>query len=99
MLQQLAPPQRVPLQRALPLLVLLPLVLLPLVLLPLVLLPLVLLPLVLLPLVLLPLQLQTRLQQAHQMVPLELESLHRQLLVGARLRLRLRVKQSLHRPL
>ena len=89
MLQQLAPPQRVPLQRALPLLVLLPLVLLPLVL----------LPLVLLPLVLLPLQLQTRLQQAHQMVPLELESLHRQLLVGARLRLRLRVKQSLHRPL
>ena len=89
MLQQLAPPQRVPLQRALPLLVLLPLVLLPLVL----------LPLVLLPLVLLPLQLQTRLQQAHQMVPLELESLHRHLLVGARLRLRLRVKQSLHRPL
>ena len=84
MLQQLAPPQRVPLQRALPLLVLLPLVLLPLV---------------LLPLVLLPLQLQTRLQQAHQMVPLELESLHRHLLVGARLRLRLRVKQSLHRPL
>ena len=74
MLQQLAPPQRVPLQRALPLLVLLPLQLLPL-------------------------QLQTRLQQAHQMVPLELESLHRHLLVGARLRLRLRVKQSLHRPL
>lgn len=63
-------------------------------------LPLLVFPLLVLPLlVLLPLQLQARLRQAHQMVPLELESLHRHLLVGARLLLRLRVKQSLHRPL